>query len=207
MKFYLSSYKFGNATGKLKMMMPAGAKIGHINNARDFPDADPERKIKNQAEEIEQLNQLGFAAEPLDLKYYFYNENELRKKLSNLKGVWVSGGNSFVLRQAMRLSGFENIIKEISKKDDFLYAGYSAGICVLSETLRPLHMVDNPDDFPYPGIKETIWEGLGFFNYAFMPHYNSDHPESKAIGEAIQYCIENKILFKALRDGEVIPIE
>jgi len=43
MKYYLSSYKFGNEVEKLKTMLPAGSRIGHINNDLDFPDADPVR--------------------------------------------------------------------------------------------------------------------------------------------------------------------
>jgi dipeptidase E len=207
MKYYLSSFKFGNDIEKLKSMMPANRRIGHINNARDFTDADPERMIENQREELEQLNQLGFTAEVLDLKDYFNKKNELRKKLNTLGSVWVSGGNSFVLRQAMKLSSFDIIIKEVSKGDDFLYAGYSAGICILSESLKSLHLVDKPDDFPYPDINETIWEGLGFFEHCFMPHYDSNHPESEDINRAIKYCIKNRIPYRTLRDGEVIVIE
>jgi len=32
----------------------------------------------------------------------------------------------------------------------------------------------------------------------------SDHPESEAIEKEVEYCIENKNLFMAHRDGEVI---
>ncbi|MGZ3953284.1 MAG: Type 1 glutamine amidotransferase-like domain-containing protein [Flavisolibacter sp.] len=207
MKCYLSSYKFGNDIDKLQSMISDNRKIGHIINARDFTAADPARMRVTQAEEIEQLNQLGFEAEAIDLKDYFHQEEALRSKLNTLGGVWVCGGNTFVLRQAMRLSGFDVIIKELSQKSDFLYAGYSAGICVLSKSIRTSRLVDTPTDFPYPEIKETIWEGLGLFDYEFLPHYNSDHPESKDTDKAIQYCIENKVLFKALRDGEIIAME
>ncbi len=205
MKYYLSSYKFGNDLEKLKSIIPKNNKIGHINNARDSSDID--RSKKSQTDEIEQLNQLGFAAEVINLKDYFNRKEDLRKKLNSLGGLWVAGGNTFVLRQAMHLSGFDVVIKELSKKDDFLYAGYSAGVCVLSKSLKSLFIVDKPYSFPYPEMNEPIWEGLGFFDYDFMPHYDSDHSESEDIGKTINYCIENKILFKAIRDGDVIIIE
>src|ERR1044071_5952970 len=115
MKCYLSSYKFGIHIDQLQSMMPANRIIGHIINARDFTAADPEKKQATQAEEIKQLNQLGFVAEALDLKDYFFKVEALRKKLSTLGGVWVCGGNAFVLRQAMRLSGFDTIIKHLSQ--------------------------------------------------------------------------------------------
>jgi dipeptidase E len=207
MKFYLSSYKFGNEVGKLKQMLPAGSKIGHINNSRDFTGADPQIAEKYQREEMEELNGQGFHAEPLDLKHYFGNPELLKAKLATLNGLWVSGGFTFVLRQAMRLSGFDVLFSDLLQRTDFLYAGYSAGICVLCDSLKYIQNVDRPNDFPYPEHRETIWEGLGVFNYGLLPHYDSDHFESEAIGEEIKACIDSKWLFKALRDGEVIIID
>jgi dipeptidase E len=124
-----------------------------------------------------------------------------------LNGLWVSGGNTFVLRQAMRLSGFDNIFKELRGRKDFLYGGYSAGVCILCDSLKYIQIADKPNDFPYEGNTEIIWEGLGVFDYGILPHYDSDHFESELIGNDVRQCIDNKWLFKALRDGEVIIIE
>ncbi len=168
---------------------------------------DPLIADKNEKEEIAFLNELGFASESLDLKDYFGKQELLKQKLDSLGALWVSGGNTFVLRQAMRLSGFDQLFESLQKRKDFLYAGYSAGICVLSDTLKPIDRVDDPFNFPYSGIDSPIYEGLGVFNYAFMPHYDSDHYESKAIDDEIKRCIDQKWLFKALRDGEVIIIK
>jgi dipeptidase E len=207
MKFYLSSYKFGNEVEKLKTMLPKSSKIGHINNSRDWTDANAELKAKHQREEIDQLIKLGFIAEPLDLKDYFGRHDELKTKLFQLNGLWISGGNTFVLRQAMKLSGFDKIFYELKFRKDFLYGGYSAGICVLCDSLKYIQNVDNPNDFPYKDSKEIIWEGLNVFRYGLLPHYNSDHFESEAIDKEIKNCINNKWLFKALSDGEVIIIK
>ncbi len=189
------------------MLIPTNNSIGHIGNARDGKGGDPQRAARHQAEEMEFLNSLGFTAEPLDLKLYFGQTNELRKKINTLGAVWVSGGNTFVLRMAMRLSGFDTIFDELKDRKDFLYGGYSAGICILSDSLQSIDVVDDPNTFPYKEIDQPIYEGLGVFNYAFMPHYDSDHIESKLIDQEIQRCIDNRWLFKALRDGEVIIIE
>jgi dipeptidase E len=188
-------------------MMPKNNKIGYIPNAIDALNIDKELLLKHYHEHLKQLSELGFVVELLDLKEYFHKENDLRTKLNGLGAVWVQGGNTFVLRQAMKLSGFDTIFNELQKSEGFLYAGYSAGICVLSKSLKALHIVDKPNEFPYLGIKETLWNGLGFFNEILLPHYNSDHPESKDIDKTIKYCIENNELFIALRDGDVIIIE
>lgn len=204
MKYYLSSYKFGSKIEDLKRLIPQNNRLGHINNSRDWVGADPARADKHQKEEIEFLNNLGFIAAPLDLKLYFHKKEALRQKMNTLGALWVSGGNTFVLRMAMKLSGFDEIFQELRAKEDFLYGGYSAGICILSDSLKSIENVDEPNNFPFEGINQPIYEGLGVFHYSFMPHYDSDHFESKAMGEEIQRCIDNKWLFKALRDGEVI---
>lgn len=207
MKFYLSSYKFGNNTQKLQTMLPKGSRFGHINNAKDFTGHDPVRKANHQNEEISILQSLGFEAEALDLTAYFGRQTALREKLLQLEALWVSGGNTFILRQAMSLSGFDELFEELKHNKDFLYAGYSAGMCVLCDSLKYIEMVDNPNDFPYPESTTAIWDGLGVFNFGLLPHYNSNHYESEAIGKEVQRCIDNKWLFKALKDGEVIIIE
>lgn len=207
MKYYLSSYKFGNKTDDLKRLIPKNNKLGHINNAKDWVEADAERANKSQQKELEFLNELGFESESLDLKLYFNKTEALRDKINELGALWVSGGNCFVLRMAMKLSGFDIVFEELKNRDDFLYGGYSAGICVLSHSLKAIDQVDDPQNFPYKEITQPIYEGLGVFDYAFMPHYDSDHFESEAIDKEIQRCIDNKWLFKALRDGEAIIIE
>lgn len=207
MKYYLSSYKFGDKIDDLKKLIPKNNKIAHINNAKDWVGADLERANKLQKDEMNVLNTLGFQSESLDLKAYFHKTEALRNKINDLGALWVSGGNAFVLRMAMQLSGFDRIFQELKDNDDFLYGGYSAGICVLSTSLKAIDQVDQPQNFPYPEITQPIYEGLGAFGYAFMPHYDSDHYESEAIGKEIQRCIDNKWLFKALRDGEVIVVE
>ncbi|MEK7495528.1 MAG: Type 1 glutamine amidotransferase-like domain-containing protein [Patescibacteria group bacterium] len=208
MKYYLSSYKLGNETEKLKeLIKETNEKFGYIPNALDYTGAD-QMDVKQHCEkDIKDLGQYGAKVEMLDLKNYFEKENELKTKLACLGGLYVSGGNTFVLRQAMRLSGLDKIIHEMSDRNDFLYIGYSAGVCVITPNLKPYAITDNAMDFPYKQIKEQVWEGLNILDFVFQPHYHSNHPESKSTDKEIQYCIDNKILFKAYKDGEVMILE
>lgn len=204
MKFYLSSFKIGNNIQALHKLLPSNKKVAYIPNAVDF------EKYNNPYDTVEQsgevlINELKLDLEILDLKQYFRNKEKLELKLEEFGMIWIRGGNTFVLRQAMKLSGFDNIIKKFYKeKRDILYGGYSAGACVLARKLNGLQFVDDIDLFPYLEMNEIIWEGLNFINYTIVPHYKSDHPESKKMDKVINYLIENKILFKALKDGEVI---
>lgn len=204
MKFYLSSYELGNETEKLKKLIPK-ERIGYIPNARDFTSADPERRDRRNKNDMQSLRKLGLEVEMVNLRDYFGKQPELKKKLEELGAVFISGGNVFVLRQAMRLSGLDEILKQLLNTD-FLYAGYSAAGCVLASNLKGMELVD-PIDTPYSEQKEILWDGLGFVDFRFMPHWDSNHPESSDIDKEIAYCKENNITYKAIRDGEVVVIE
>ena len=207
MKMYLSSYELGDETKRLRAMVPENNKLGYIFNAFDFTGSDPERKTKRVKRNIEELNQLGFDCFNLDLRKYFGKQDELRVLIHTLGAVWVSGGNVFVLRQAFKLSGFDNILLDLNKKNDFFYGGYSAGVCVLSPTLDSYHLVDDATDTPFYGLNETLWDGLGIIDYIFLPHFESDHPESEDIGKTLEYCKEKGYPYKTARDGDVFIME
>jgi len=207
MKFYLSSFKLGNKPDELVRLMPDNKRIGYIPNAADYTNVDVNRRNEFNRTDVAGLRSLGLVVEFLDLKAYFSKTDELRKKINGLGGVFVRGGNTFVLRQAMKLSGFDVIFRELLKRDDFVYAGYSAGICVLAPDFKALQIVDDPTDKPYKELRETIWKGLGFLDYIILPHYKSDHPETEDIDKEVEYCKKNNIPFKTLRDGDVIIIE
>jgi dipeptidase E len=181
--------------------------IEYIPNALDFTSADPVRAKRENDDDMEELRGIGIAVELLDLKDYFGQQEQLKDKLDSLAGVWVRGGNTFVLRQAMKLSGFDELIVSMLPRKDFFYGGYSASCRVLSPSMRGYATVENPNDFPYEGIAVPIWNGFGILDFTFMPHYDSDHPESADIDREIEYCIRNKVLFKAFRDGEVYVFE
>lgn len=209
MKYYLSSYKLGNETEKLKELIKhTSGKFGYIPNALDFVGADPKRRITSSETDMSDLKSFGAEIDVLDLKDYFGKSEALSRKLDTLDGIYVRGGNSFVLRQAFKLSSLDEIFhRELVWRKDFLYIGYSAGVCVLTPDMKTYAITDDANNFPYDQLKEQIWDGLGILNFTFEPHYRSDHPESASTYREIEYCVENKILFKAYRDGEVLIIE
>lgn len=75
----------------------------------------------------------------------------------------------------MRLSGIDKMYLDLIEKENFLWRGYSAGICVLYDSLKYIQFVDNPGDFPYVGSNEIIWEGLKRFDFGLLPHFESDY--------------------------------
>ena len=206
MKLYLSSIGLGSDVDRLVSMLPANRKAAVIFSALDFSD-DIERKQATVDREIEQLAGLGLEAEALDLRSYFGQPESLANDMAEFGMVWVIGGNTFVLRRAMRQSGLDRYLVDNRDNNDFVYAGYSAGCCVLAPTLRGIDLVDDPHVVPEGYEHEVVWDGLSLVDYCIAPHYRSDMEESPLIEKAVQYFIDNRMLFKALRDGEVIVVD
>jgi dipeptidase E len=214
MKLYLSSYRLGYKAERLtQLLKPVNGvkKVAFIDNALDA-EGNYIRVLHSTNRDITDLNEASISSEKLDLKDYFGKSKKLKEKLKEFSGVYVRGGNVFVLRQAFAHSGFDKIVTEYSKSNpDFVYAGYSAGVCVLTKTLNGLEIVDNikhqPEEYPRRLKDEELFKGLGLLDFSVAPHFRSDHPESQAINKVIDYFLENKILFIVLRDGEVILLD
>jgi len=177
-----------------------------IPNAIDF-SKEIERRDAGVQREIDDLKQLGFKPDEVDLREYFGKPKELAERLSSYGLIWVRGGNTFILRRAFKESGFDEWLIGQRGNKELVYAGYSAGVCVLSPSLKGLEIVDDPNIVSGAYKPEVIWEGLGLIKFAVAPHYKSDHPESEAVSRLVEYFVKNKIEHKALRDGEVIVQE
>lgn len=205
MNLYLSSYRLGNDVEMLKKWNENNKKILVIPNALDIYE-DSERKTNGIIDKCDDLVKLGFEYEILDLRKYFGKEEELRIYLQNYNSFYVLGGNVFVLRQAMKLSGFDNYLRSICNDSNYLYAGFSAGICVLAQDLHGMHLVDAPDKDPY-STKKIIWEGVGLIDFMPVPHYDTpNHSESNLMYDVVKYLQENNLPYQTLKDGEIIEI-
>lgn len=200
MKYFLSSFRVGNHGTKLAALTEGGS-IAYIPNALDhIPRNEQKQAIERNETE---LRELGISVKLFDLRDYFSMASKFGEELTRFAGVWVSGGNTFVLRQAMKLSGFDETLNSLCPTS-FLYGGYSAGVCVLAPDLRGLQIVDQPNQFPYTQQTETIWQGLRLLEYLILPHYQSNHPESAAIDQEVAFCKANGISYRTLRDGDAL---
>ena len=203
MKLYLSSYKLGNDIELLKEWVKNNNKMLVIPNALDVFE-DSEKKTNGILDKCKDLQELGFETQILDLRNYFNKEDELRRYLQDYNSFYVLGGNVFVLRQAMKLSGFDNYLNDISKLDNYLYAGFSAGICVLAKDLHGIHLADKPEKDPY-NYGNIIWDGIGIIDYMPVPHFDTpEHPESYLMYDVVKYLQDNNLPYQTLRDGDVI---
>ena len=202
MLLYLSSYKLGNEIEVLKNWIKEnGNRIILIANSRDW-SLESQAKEESILRDCALLQQIGFDVKRLDLREYFGKEEKLRQDLEKERAFFAIGGNTFTLRMAMKYSGFDKYLIEISNSDKYLYAGYSAGICVLAPKLNGLDLVDEPIN-PY-NSDSALYEGINILDFIPVPHYKSEHPESQLVDRVVELFEEKKIKYKALRDGDVI---
>jgi dipeptidase E len=205
MRLFLSSENLGNYPIVFLKMVGNG-KLAVIENAKDD---EPQLRKTRIKEHVKQLISQGFDAEELDLRYYFGKSDELNKKLQEYSGVFVFGGNTFILRRAMAASGFDKAIKHLLKESNIVYGGSSAGSCVCAKSLHGIEIGDRPqpDNVPrdYP-IKETIWEGLGLVDFMVIPHYGSTW-WGKEAADNIKYLKKNNLSYRILKDGQAIVID
>ena len=209
MEYYLSSYKIGGEkeVQQLKDLLPPNKRTAYISNALDFSD-DPERRKQSEQADIDQLKSVGLEVEHFDLRNYFDQPEKLESDLRQYGVIWIRGGNVFVLRQAMKLSGFDNVLKKLaSEENGILYGGYSAGVCVLAPSLKGLELVDDITKRPYPQQDELIWEGLNLIDYAVVPHYKSNHPETELVDRVVEQYEKDGTPYKTLSDGQAIIIK
>lgn len=205
MKLYLSSYKLGTQAPELLVLLNGGTKVGVIMAAQDYKDV--ETRTERFLEECAALKKIGLEPEEIDLRDYFVKHDGLAERLSKYDMLWVRGGNAFVLRKALAMSGADKIVVDLIQREQIVYGGYSAGVCVLTPDLHGIELVD-VENIYVPGYQsETIWEGLNLLPYAVAPHYKSDHYESAAIDDVVEYFIAHKTPYKTLSDGDALVID
>jgi dipeptidase E len=205
MRLYLSSYRIGDRAGSLLALLGNGRHAAIIENALDNISTAARELYRNEAyDPVSELGSLGIVATPLDLRQYFGDPEGLRARLGQFDLVWVTGGNAFVLRRAMKQSGFDDVIVDMLDNDEIVYGGFSAGAVVAAPSLEGIHLIDDPDEAPKGYDRETIWDGLGLIDHAIVPHYRSPHPETAAAERAVRHLCSRGLRYRALRDGEVI---
>ncbi|HWA18923.1 MAG TPA: Type 1 glutamine amidotransferase-like domain-containing protein [Devosia sp.] len=206
MRLYLSSERLGERAGALLAMIPEGAnRVAVIANGYDGA-SDMAREIYRTEvyDPITEFRGLGLAAEPIDLRAHFGDAESLEVRLARFNLVWVMGGNSFVLRRAMKQSGFDRIVRDLLERDAIAYGGYAAGAVVAGPTLRGLELMDDPFEVPEGYDEPLIWSGLGLTPFAIVPHFRSPHPEAAAAEKVVSYMRARRTRYRALSDGEVI---
>lgn len=205
MRLYLSSYRTGDRAGSLLALLGSGKRTAVISNALDNISPTARSIYRDEVHDPHiELAALGLETKELDLRRYFGNAEALQAKLGEFDLVWVMGGNAFVLRRAMKQSGFDDVITGMLERDEIVYGGFSAGAVVAAPTLRGIDLMDDPAEVPAGYDPEVVWDGLGLIDHSIVPHFRSPHVESAAAERAVRHMSGRGMRYRALRDGEVI---
>lgn len=203
MRLYLSSFLLGTDAGAFRRLA-RGPRVGLVLNALDnVVTARADWRQRQGAA----LSALGFEVQEIDLRRFFGAPDRLAETLEGLDALWINGGNTFILRRAMRESGFDGLIGGMLREDRIAYGGFSAGVVVLHQSLKGLETVDDPDDVPEGYPAATPWDGLGILPFSVVVHYRSGHSESEAVEDEVRFYEENDIPYRTLRDGEAFVVE
>jgi dipeptidase E len=205
-RLYLSSFRMGDHPEHLLALAGQDSRRAVvIANALD--DAPPDVRRAGAERELAALTGLGLEAAELDLRGYFGPRQLLRRDLAGIGLAWLRGGNVFMLRYALARSGADAVLAGLLAADALVYAGYSAGSCVLSPSLRGLELVDDPAAVTRAYGAPPVWDGLALLTEAFVPHYRSPgHPETAAIERVVARYRADGIPYRALRDGQALLI-
>ncbi|MFC4605804.1 Type 1 glutamine amidotransferase-like domain-containing protein [Rhodococcus kronopolitis] len=206
MRLFLASYRFGADPGALLRLVGEPGAVAVIANAADAWGRARDSAVVS---DLVPLRRLGFAPEELDLREHVGDPDSLRARLSGFPMVWVRGGNTFVLRAQLARSGGDTVLTELLRADALVYAGYSAGACVLAPSLRGLESLDDPAEVePTCGIP-VRWDGLGLIDHAIVPHFRSPgygEAESAAIEAVAERYRREGTAHKTLTDDEVLVV-
>jgi len=206
-RLFLSSQDLGNYPEAAARLAGGNRKAAFIKNAQDDkPAAERNFSLPQKKQMFEDA---GFEFEEVDLRDFFGKPRKLAAKLSDFGSIWCAGGNTFILRRAMKASGLDALLTKLLQEDKVMYGGWSAGACIAAPSLRGIEYGDRPqpDVVPreYP-IKETIWDGLDLVSFMIVPHVKSDWFGPQA-DKSIAYLQKHGIPYKPLLDGQVIVID
>ncbi len=204
MRLFLSSEDFGRHPEALVELAGENTKVAFVNNAKDaWPDED---RLEKTEEKKQGFHQLGFEVHELDLRGFFGQPGLLEDELKTFGMVWASGGNTFILRRAMKASGLDKILQKRLADDSLVYGGSSAGSIVATPSLHGTELGDNPREIPKHYSKPIVWQGLGLVPFYIVPHFGSGW-FGKEAGDMVAYLEKRKLPYKTLEDGQVIVIE
>jgi dipeptidase E len=194
MKLYLSSYRIPDidALTQLVGKRPGETRVALIPNGKDYY-APRAKAVKVRAVTTD-LQAFGFTVDIVDLQDYTAAGPKLAGKLSGYDMLWVMGGNTFCLREAMRHSGFDTIIQGVVE-GGMVFAGESAGACVAGSDLHGIELADDAE------FAETvIWDGLKLVPHYFLPH--ADNAEFATVIEKVRATRSNDPTVVILNDNQ-----
>ncbi len=137
----------------------------------------------------------GYQFEEMDIEGK--NEEELYKMFAGKQVIHMEGGNTFYLLNAVRESGFENVLRRLLD-EGITYVGSSAGAYITCPTIEMMYW--KPKGHPTYGV--TDLKAMNLVPFLLLVHYKDE----------LEHIIKEKIKtashpVRILRDGQGILVE
>jgi dipeptidase E len=171
----------------------AGLRIAFVPTAAG-PEFDTKEWVRADRA---QLAALGCGVSVLDLA--IVEQDEIEAALQRLDGVFLTGGNAFLLLWHARRSGFADLVVPRVEAGELLYVGTSAGAVVAGPDVAPAANLDNRREVPE--LESST--ALGLVPFTVLPH--DDDPETRALHDAI-VAAHPSVPFVRLADGEAVLV-
>ncbi|GAB2566957.1 Type 1 glutamine amidotransferase-like domain-containing protein [Nocardia heshunensis] len=204
MRLFLSSYRFGSHQQRLLELVGSPGGVAVIANACD---AWPSAWQGAVTSDLVPLRRAGFHPEVLDLREYVDRPAEVEQRLREFPMVWVRGGNTFVLRAQFARSGADLALTKLLAEDALVYAGYSAGACVMTPDLHGIESMDDPNEVRTACGVEPRWDGLGLVDRRIVPHLDSPTDPTGDARKLVREYTAEGIPHWALTDDHVVVVD
>ncbi|WP_067860503.1 Type 1 glutamine amidotransferase-like domain-containing protein [Nocardia shimofusensis] len=204
MRLFLASYRFGRHADRLTRLVGEPGRVAVIPNACDAWPAAWQSAVTS---DLVPLRRHGYSPEVLDLRDYAGRSDDLDAALRGFPMVWVRGGNTFVLRAQFARSGADRVLPALLAEDALVYAGYSAGACLLTPDLHGIESMDDPAEVsPTCGV-EPQWDGLGLVDRRIVPHVDSPTDPDGASARLAEEYRAAGVAHWALNDDAVVVVD
>lgn len=197
MKLYLTSAAI-NVMDKLVPLLPietSGHTACYITTAGNL-----EGTARWMDEEIAAVERSGLSVTRIDLAKL--SPETVEKAFDGCHSIWVGGGNTYLLLQEIRRSGFDALV---TRKiiEGIPYVGTSAGSLVLAPNLDCIRFAEQHPDL---NLELTSLDGLNLF--PLLPFVHFDNPDYRDVYRKIlNDALENDVAFVTLRDNQFIFVD
>lgn len=171
----------------------AGLRFAFVPTAAG-PDAETKEWVRADRRQLE-----SFGCEAATLDLAAVRADEVAAALRGLDGVFLSGGNSYLLLWHARRSGFAELVPPLVESGELLYVGTSAGAMVAGPDLAPAANLDNRREAPE--LESSV--ALGLAPFTVLPHDND--PEARSLHDEI-VAAHPSVQFVRLRDGSAVLV-
>jgi dipeptidase E len=131
-----------------------------------------------------------------------HESNDMNKALSKARGIFVGGGNTFLLLKTLYDHNLLEVIKN-KINEGVPYLGTSAGSNILGKNIKTTN--DMPIVYP------PSFDAIQAVPFNINPHYTDPNPESKHMGETRETRIKEFLKFNdtavvGLREGSYLNV-